>query len=61
MRFLYQTMTKNVGILPKYGKDIDENNIKYNIFIFYMIIILIIILLYITFIFDEKEIKLIIS
>lgn len=61
MRILYQTMIKNFVFLPKYNKDIDENNIKYNIFIFYMIMILIIILLYITFLFEEKEIKLIIS
>ena len=61
MRSIYNILSQNYNILPKYDKNIDEENIKINFFVCYMIIILIVMLIYMIFIFDEKEIKLIIS
>jgi len=61
MRYIYQILARNFNIMPRYENDIDDKNTTYNIFILYMIIILVIMLIYIIFIFDEKEIKLIIS
>lgn len=61
MRYIYNILSQNFNILPKYDKNIDDINTTYNIFTFFMISILIVMLIYLIFIFDEKEIKLIIS
>ena len=61
MRYIYNILSQNFNILPKYDKNIDDINTTYNIFTFFMISILIVMLVYLIFLFDEKEIKLIIS
>jgi hypothetical protein len=61
MRYLYNILSTNYGIIPKYNITTNDNNVNDNIFLINVIIIILIIMLYLIFIFEEKEIKLLIS
>lgn len=61
MRYMYNIISNDYGVMNRYEIETDEKKSKLNVFYIIMMIIGIIYVLYVIYYFDDLEIKLFIS